>query len=84
MIKTIGKPGTCIWHSDRQEILFAIGNLLDMRTKDLEKMRNELVATRMIRPGDAYKHPAIIMFEDLVERTKGTRDRVIDTPECEQ
>lgn len=83
MIETIGKPDTCIRPIDREEILIALDNLLDMRKKEFEKTENELKKTRMIRPNDIFKHDSIIIFEHLIERTKNTRERVINTPECE-
>ena len=82
MIETIGKPGTCIRQVDREEILIALDKLLDMRKKEFEKAENELIKKRTIRSNDIYKHPSIIIFEDLIERTNNTRYRVINTPEC--
>lgn len=67
---------------DREEILIALDSLLDMRKKEFEKTENEFIKKRIIRPNDIYKHPTIIIFEDLIERTKNTRYRVINTPEC--
>ena len=37
MIETIGKPGVCIRQIDREEILIALDNLLDMRKKRIRK-----------------------------------------------
>lgn len=82
MVETIGKPGTCIRPIDRQEILIALDNQLNTRKKELEIIENEVTKKRIIKPEEIYKHPVIIIHENLVERTKNTRDRVINTPEC--
>jgi len=84
MIETIGKPGTCIRPIDRDEILIALGNLLDKRKEELERTKVEFMKRGIIRPKDIYKNPSIIIFENMIESTKNTRDRVINTPECWQ
>ena len=62
--------------------MIALNNLLDNRNRELERMKNELTRKEIITPVDKYKHPAIIMLEDLVDRAQTVRDRVINTPEC--
>ncbi len=82
MIETIGKPDTCIRRVDREEILIALDNLLDTRKKELERTKNDLTKKRIIRQEDIFKHPSIIILENMVERTEKTRYRVVNTPEC--
>jgi hypothetical protein len=84
MIETIGKPGMCIRTTDRQEILIALDSLLDKRKKEFERIENELKQQGMIRPNDIFKHPTIIIYEDLIKRTEKTKKRVIYTPECKE
>ena len=82
MIGTIGKSGTCINQIDREEILISLDNLLDQRKKELKIIEDEFIKKRIIRPKDIFKHPTIIIFEDMIETTKNTRNRIINTPEC--
>ena len=78
----IGKPGACIHKSDRDEILYALDYLLDIRKKEFNRTEDEFIKKRIIRPKDIFKHPTIIIFEDMIERTKNTRNRIINTSEC--
>jgi hypothetical protein len=82
MVETIGNPGICIHQIDRKEILIALDNLLDMRKKELKKTEDDFIKRGIIRPKDIIKNPLIITFEDMIEHTKNTRNRVINTPEC--
>lgn len=82
MVETIGNSGTCIHPVDRKEILAALDNLLDTRKKELKKIEDDFIKKGIIRSKDIIKHPSIITFEKMIEHTKNTRNRVINTPEC--
>ncbi len=82
MVETIGKPGMCIHSIDREEILIALDNLLDMRKRNFERTKNDFIKEDIITSKDIYKNPTIIVLEDLVERAQNVKNRVINTPEC--
>lgn len=79
--ETIGKCEYCINTVDKEEILFALNDMIDKRNRELERIKKEMIE-REIKLEDRYKHPTMIIYETHKRRTENVKKRVENTPEC--